>query len=223
VILVNKRCRFDLFLSFVNMDPRLVHPFTAIICGPSGSGKTIFTFKLIKEASKMIYPPPEKIVYCYGEFLPIFNEYPEVTFSEGLPDIGQFDGSQRTLLIIDDLLSETNDLVSNLFTKVSHHRSVSIVYLSQNLFYRSKQNRTMSLNAHYTVLFKNPRDANQVSVLARQMYPGKSKFMLEAFKDATEKPYGYLLIDFKPETDEKLRVRTNIFTSDSKHYVYVPK
>jgi hypothetical protein len=40
---------------------------------------------------------------------------------------------------------------------------------------------------------------------------------------ATEKPYGYLLIDFKPETDEKLRVRTNIFTSDSKHYVYVPK
>jgi hypothetical protein len=81
----------------------------------------------------------------------------------------------------------------------------------------------MSLNAHYIVLFKNPRDANQVSVLARQMYPGKSKFMLEAFKDATEKPYGYLLIDFKPETDEKLRVRTNIFTSDSKHYVYVPK
>jgi GTPase SAR1 family protein len=82
VILVNKRCRFDLFLSFVNMDPRLVHPFTAIICGPSGSGKTIFTFKLIKEASKMIYPPPEKIVYCYGEFQPIFNEYPEVTFAK---------------------------------------------------------------------------------------------------------------------------------------------
>jgi hypothetical protein len=81
----------------------------------------------------------------------------------------------------------------------------------------------MSLNAHYIVLFKNPRDANQVSTLARQMYPGRSKFLLEAFRDATEKPYGYLLIDLKPDTDEKYRIRTNIFSDDDKHLVYVPK
>jgi hypothetical protein len=79
----------------------------------------------------------------------------------------------------------------------------------------------MSLNAHYIVLFKNPRDANQVSTLARQMYPGRSKFLLEAFRDTTEKPYGYLLIDLKP--DEKYRIRTNIFSDDDKHLVYVPK
>ena len=170
----------------------------------------------------MIQPPPENIVYCYGEYQPIFNEYPYVTFNEGLPDVSQFDG-KPTLLIIDDLMSETNDSVSNIFTKVSHHRNVSIMYLSQNLFYRSKQNRTMSLNAHYIVLFKNPRDANQVATLARQMYPTKSKFLVEAFRDATEKPYGYLLIDLKPNTEEKYRIRTNIFPDDERHYVYVPK
>ena len=80
----------------------------------------------------------------------------------------------------------------------------------------------MSLNAHYMVLFKNPRDAVQVATLARQMYPGRSKFLAEAFKDATDKAYGYLLIDLKPDTEEKYRIRTNIFPGE-RQYVCVPK
>ena len=96
------------------------------------------------------------------------------------------------------------------------------MYLTQNLFYKSKQTRTMSLNAHYIVLFKNPRDAMQISTLGRQMYPGQNKFLVEAFKNATEKPFGYLLLDLKPDTDEKYRVRTNIFP-DERQYVYIPR
>ena len=61
---------------------------------------------------------------------------------------------------------------------------------------------------------KNARDATQVANLARQMYPGKSTFMIEAFKNARSAPYGYLLIDLKQETDDKLRLRTGIFPSD---------
>jgi hypothetical protein len=55
------------------------------------------------------------------------------------------------------------------------------------------------------------------------MYPGKSKFVVEALKDATKNPYGYLLIDLKPETDERYRIRTNIFPDDDRQYVYVSK
>jgi GTPase SAR1 family protein len=204
------------------MDPRWKHPFTSIVSGPTGCGKTVFTFKFISESMHMITPAPEKIIYCYGEYQPVFNEYPNVIFNEGLPDISQFDGKERTLLILDDLMTETTDSVSNIFTKVSHHRNVSVLYLTQNLFYKSKQNRTMSLNAHYIVLFKNPRDAMQVATLARQMYPGKGQFLVEAFKDATEKAFGYLLLDLKPDTEEKYRIRTNIFPGE-KHFVYIPK
>jgi hypothetical protein len=119
-------------------------------------------------------------------------------------------------------MTEANDSVSNIFTKVSHHRNVSVIYLSKNLFHKSKQNRTLSLNAPYIVLFKNPRDAVQVATLARQMHPGRGKFLAEAFKDATDKPYGYLLIDLKPDTEEKYRIRTNIFPNE-RQYVYIPK
>ena len=80
----------------------------------------------------------------------------------------------------------------------------------------------MSLNSHYIVVFKNPRDALQIATLARQMYPGKSKFLVEAYKNATEKPFGYLMLDLKPDTEEKYRIQTNIFPTDI-HYVYTPK
>jgi hypothetical protein len=121
----------------------------------------------------MIIPPPEKIVYCYGEFQPMFAEYPTVEFQEGLPNVDQFDGRQRVLLIIDDLMNEADQNVCNLFTKLSHHRNVSVVFITQNLFHKNKFVRTMNLNTHYIVMFKNPRDASQVAILARQMYPAR--------------------------------------------------
>jgi hypothetical protein len=205
------------------MDVRLKHPFTCTVAGPSTSGKTWFVFRLIKHVDRLIVPAPKKILYCYGEFQPSFSEFPEVEFHEGLPDVSRFDGRQRVLLIIDDLMNEADQNVCNLFTKLSHHRSVSVVFITQNLYHRNRFVRTMNLNTHYIVMFKNPRDANQVTTLARQMYPGRSKFMVEAFKDATKNPYGYLLIDLKPETDERYRIRTNIFPDDDRQYVYVSK
>ena len=205
------------------MDPRLKHPYTCIVSGPTSSGKTWWVFRLIRHASEMIVPAPESIIYCYGEFQEVFTQYPQVEFCEGLTDTSRFDGSKRILLILDDLLTETNDSVCNIFTKLSHHRNMSVIYLTQNIFYKSKHSRTLSLNSHYIVMFKSPRDAHQVATLGRQMYPGKSKFLVEAFKNSTEKPYGYLLIDLKPDTEEKYRIRTNIFPDDDRQYVYVPK
>jgi len=83
------------------------------------------------------------------------------------------------------------------------------VYLAQNLFLKNKFTRTISLNAHYMVLFKNSRDA-------------KSQFAVEASKDATREPYSYLLIDLRPEQDDDLHLRTNIFPGEA-HYVYIAK
>jgi hypothetical protein len=62
-----------------------------------------------------------------------------------------------------------------------------------------------------------------VAILARQMYPGKSQFVVEAYEDATKKPHGYLLIDLTPDTDDRYRIRTKIFPDDPRPYAYPPK
>ena len=168
----------------------------------------------------MIEPPPSKIVYCYGEYQQLFCLYPRVDFRRGLPDINDFDGSEPVLLVLDDLMDETNETVANLFTKSSHHRNVSVVFLAQNLFPKNRFARTISLNAHYMILFKNPRDATQFANLARQMYPKSWQFAVDAYKDATREPYSYFLVDFRPDQDESLRLRTDIFPGET-HHVYV--
>ena len=110
--------------------------------------------------------------------------------------------------------------VSDLFTRGSHHRGLTVMYLTQNLFPPGKLSRTISLNSHYMIVFKNPRDSLGISTLGRQMYPHNTNFLLQSFQDATKKPYGYLLLDLHQLTPENMRLRTNILPGE-KQIVYV--
>jgi hypothetical protein len=71
-------------------------------------------------------------------------------------------------MVIDDLQNELGDNVelANLFTKGSHHRRISVIFLQQALFNKSKYSRLCSLNCHYMVVFKSPRDQTVISTLA---------------------------------------------------------
>jgi hypothetical protein len=73
----------------------------------------------------------------------------------------------------------------------------------------------------YIVLFKNVRDATQISHIARQMYPNNTKFLMKAYEDATQRTYGHLFLDLKPNGEQSLRVRGNIFNDFQS--IYVPK
>ena len=101
--------------------------------------------------------------------------------------------------------------MENLFVKGVHHLHLSVLYINQNVFCKGKHSRTINLNTHIFVLMKNPRDVSQLQCLARQAFLGKSNFLMEAYKDATSKPYGYLVLDFSPGTIDDYRVRTNVF------------
>ena len=89
-----------------------------------------------------------------------------------------------------------------------------MVYNVQNVFDKGKVDRTISVNSHYLMLFKNPRDEGQMRSLAQQVFPKKVKFFMDSFTEATKKDHGYLLVDLHPLTPDPLRVRTSIFKSD---------
>lgn len=201
--------------------PNLIHPFTCLIAGPTASGKTTFVKQLIEERDDRIHLSPEKVVWCYSQWQPSYENIYGVEFHSGLPEVDSFDPNVRNLVIIDDLMDKTDSTITELFTKGSHHRNISVIYIVQNLFHRGKEHRTISLNCHYMVLFKNPRDSSQISHLARQIFPNNPTYLQQVYFDAVAPPYGYLFIDLKQDTHENLRLRTNILKPVQ--YIYTPK
>jgi hypothetical protein len=191
------------------------------ISGTTGSGKTTWLLNLLKNADQMFSIPPENILYCYGVWQDLFehmeNISPKIQFHDGIPPESLVNSitsnKKHNLIILDDLMSEVvkNESVEILFTRTSHHKKLSVIYINQNMFCQGKNARTINLNCHYLILFKNLRDASQVCTLGRQIFPKCSALLEEAYKDCMTTPYGYLVVDLSPHTDDRFRLRTNIF------------
>ena len=131
---------------YFDFDPVIKHPFTSMVIGPTQCGKTYFVLRLIS-CSNVFDKPPERIIWCYDFFRDIFRSFLNIEFFKGLPSIDMLDG-RRTLLVIGDLMKETDDSVTALFTKGSHHMNASVIYISQNVFNKGKENRNINFNTH---------------------------------------------------------------------------
>ena len=197
------------------------HPTTILIAGPTQARKTFF-FKQILE-NQLIQPEPSRIIFVYGEQIPDFASlHHRIEFVKGMKRfiedvLPTIESSERNLVAIDDQMSEAGKLdeMANLFTKGSDHKNITVVYIVQNVFDKGKAHRTISLNSHYIVLFKNPRDQGQIRSLAQQVFPSQVKFLMDAFKEATRSNHGYLLLDLHPQTPDQLRVRSRLFKNDN--------
>jgi hypothetical protein len=69
---------------------------------------------------------------------------------------------------------------------------------------------------------KKVRDTNQFLYLAHQVHPENSDSLYRAYIYATEKPHGYLILDFAQDTNDLLRYRTNVFPEEYLPIIYVP-
>lgn len=83
----------------------------------------------------IIVPPPTRKIWCYSEWQQIFEDMEGVEFLKGLQeeDISREKlGDSKTLLVIDDLADEIDPkLLGALFSKLSHHRNISVILLLQ--------------------------------------------------------------------------------------------
>ena len=79
-----------------------------------------------------------------------------VEYVEGIPgELDQYSKkNKRIVIILDGLMDEASKRfkVPQLFTQ-GRHDSLSVIYLIQNLFHKNQ--RTLSLNSDYMVIFKN--------------------------------------------------------------------
>lgn len=113
------------------MELQWIHPFSAIVAGPSGSGKSFFVIKLIENIKSISNVNVENIYWHYSGWLPNFKCKINVVFKESIPDITENDTTKLNLIIIDDLMRESDGRVVDLFTRGCHHKNLCIFYNSK--------------------------------------------------------------------------------------------
>jgi hypothetical protein len=191
-------------------------PTTVCISGTTNSGKTYFVKQLLENKNEMFNPPADKVMYCYGVWQSLFEDMEkqlDIMFHKGLPNeetVDTFVNGNHNIIILDDLMDDVVESkgVQNMFTRGSHHKNLTVLYLNQNMYCQGKSARSINLNTHYMVLMRNPRDTSQISVLAKQTGLGKN--LIQSYKECTSKPYGYLVVDLSPHSNDSIKLKTDI-------------
>ena len=187
---------------------------STIIFGSSGAGKTEFMLSVIRQ--RLIEPWPKNVFYMYSVEQPFMttwneNESIPIKFIKGL-NFDELETSDPSVLVIDDLLLSNNMSVAEIFTAGSHHRKISTFFMTQNLFPNCPIFRTMSANSSYFVLFHSQRHFRQINTLAHQIFVGKDvNRITNAYKRASKRQRGFIVLSFDPELPEELTVVSDWF------------
>ena len=205
-----------------------IHPARILIFGPSYSGKSTLVSKLLDNQLQAFDLTFDRIIYCSDgsslntkeNQLPIENyEYFDKNLFESL------DSKQNNCIILDDFMHRaSNDVqISELFTKRSHHQNVTIIFLLQNLFPKSKYMSDIKRNANYIILMSNPADEKSIKLFSSYLDPSNPNFIHNAYIDSTKnKPFSYLLVDLHQQQSNEVRIRTNLtFDGKPEQTVYV--
>ena len=200
-------------------DLRLQGPLTCQLLGGTGVGKSTFAKRLCEHRDKMITPKVDKIIWVYGEWQKMFETMSDVQFVRGISEesLSRDKLGAHTLIFLDDVADEIDPtFAGNLFSKISHHRMVSVILLLNSLFYNElKTMRLISQNTQYYVVFKSPRNRMSLATMARQMFGGNnSKLLMQAYNEATKEKFSYLLIDLKTD-DSVIQFRSHIFPGEN--------
>lgn len=177
------------------------------ICGSSGSGKTHWLVNYLTKVDTRF----DEIIWITNELSAgqeLIKELKKKLGSkfvlkvgledeEGLKEMFKenHDDKIKTAVILDDLMMEQGRFTAELFL-AGRHLNLTIFQIVQSIFTGSKQSRNMSNNVQYYCLFNFP-DKLSIVELARRLTTNKvdKEAVVEAWKDATSKRGGCLIID----------------------------
>ncbi len=187
------------------------HKFSLLVVGPTQSGKTYFVQQILESKAILFEKSrPMNILWCYNQHQNCYDAMKrkfgsKIYFFRGLPkfsdNLEEIDPKVNNIIVLDDLMAEASDspLVAGLFTQ-GRHRNASVILMLQNMFPKGKYNTDISRNAQYMALFRSPSDRKQIGIIGERMFDKNRDRFMSAYYKETEKPYGYLLVDNKPDT-----------------------
>ena len=230
-----------------SFDAQVHHPFTCLVAGPSGSGKSTFVRDLLFRQSDIIDVTFDYITILLGtdasvnpilcnikgnvpgkvKIVELNRKYPnrkdlKANFAEHLKshlELYSNGGKRKGCVIFDDLMSDLSEcgLLVDLFTKYSSHYGISVIYITQNLFFKSggkhaADSVTLYRNTHILVVFKSPMDNTILSTLAHRLQPTGFSQLQKMLAYILEH-HRYVVIFGKFDRPSALRYVTDFFAT----------
>lgn len=219
------------------------HPFTCIVSGPSGCGKSTFVSNLLDPAHNLLSFTSFDYVYVFlgtqkssrslltqlpggatvFELPALYGDPLNLAKSTFPSDFKRLisDNAKRGLkgmVIFDDLMAEMSEtsLLVSLFTKMSSHNSLSVIYITQNLFFQGKSahsNGTLMRNVHVCVVFDCPQDLSVITNLAARQALPEDRPKLRKMLNETCKSDRYVVIRY--DIPSRMKYSTNWFSTNN--------
>ena len=193
------------------------------LVGPSETGKTQLIHSWLKIGT--FQTKFDKIYFFYQHSQPFYDvmqkEIENLEFVRGVNfeiiDSIKNNGTKYLVIFDDSCEKICNSKAFVDIATAGRHRGLSKICIKHNFFQQSKLRRDVELQNAHIVLFRSPRDVMQVTTLSTQL--GLGSELVDWFRDATFVPFGHLLIDLSPRTDDRLRYCTNIGSIPSNFYI----
>lgn len=223
------------------IDAQFKHPFTCIIAGPTGCGKSTFVSNLLTSPNNLIDAKFDYLYIFIGTeekqnetLSQLKQKIPNTSiieikqfrkkddnsvfsideFSKYFKNLIEKQKHKKGCIIFDDLMSELtqNDMLLNLFTRYSRHASITVIHITQNLFFKGKRSSdhvTIFRNTKVLVLFDTPMDNSIFTTVAKRMGEPTQQ-LIEMLKDIVQK-YRYVVIRGDFNTPPELKYTSDIF------------
>ena len=198
------------------------HPARILICGPSNSGKTTLVRNILEHREDFFEHPVTRVVWYYATQQPGYEPLKQmgVELKEGLPDSIETDfphtapDNETQIIVLDDFMKEAakNDHVLQLFTKWSHHKNLTAIMITQNLYHQGRHSVDITRNVSVAGFIIELRNIRVIERFLQSSYNKEQvrEIMQWIRRNTYGKPYSNFFIDFDMKTDDQCRLRLNI-------------
>ena len=203
------------------------HPTQIIITGPTKAGKTTLTTQILSNRDVMFPDPPLQEIYWFYSMEPSVSQarkdLPGVNFIQGQPTFEKLNSLDKRipkLVVLDDMMDMTDkkgtfEELKKVFTALSHHGNMSLMFLVQDLYVNKNMTR-LANQAENVLAMCNGAATYQLGKLANKLFgPGHEPFIRWAVSDVkSHSKYGYLLLSTAAGLPECYKVRSRILPGD---------
>lgn len=195
-------------------DWKIPTPAQLQFLGPSQSGKSTKLKLLLEEDDRVFDRPFHQVIYispaaeelCDSPFIREIRLICEkrkkkLAVSKRLPTVQEIKDLFREghiLLILDDVTClERLEGLSEISSLHSHHNLISVIYLIQNPYEKTRKTDLTTINRNLTgrFVFYQLSDWNLLRVLNSRHFPDRPRFIEECLVKAKEKNQNYIFLN----------------------------